>query len=263
MRAPVDTNSLPPALAARFAALRSTSNPPTSSSSRSGDTGDDILSRRLAQLETPTTDSRYSVLEEGEEGRVEVEVKTPDGSFTTLRDPVEHFLATLPSSPSSSPSLARSSSPPRQRQPLESGSRPSQDAVLSGIEVAFMRPSFGAAVGDLPGVRGGRGDEEDELVRRMRDEVELEGKVRRREEETAEEWEKRLERLKGVVPGSAAVREGTGVPEGSPPGLGELERAVEKRKRKERRKSGREDGSSNEEDTDSESDESSESTASE
>ncbi|GAA5982774.1 hypothetical protein JCM10908_006779 [Rhodotorula pacifica] len=279
MRDPVDTTALPADLAARFAALRtpaassadSDSAPASSRSPTSPQNSDthDLLERRLEQLSTPTK----SQVESG----VKVEMKgfspsstQPDrssGDNSIPDDEVERYLAdlqtpptdgddsiTLPSPPSVQPSrvpLARA------RQSIPSLS-PSLLDTLSGVEVQFFRPSLGAATGDLDvGAKGFEaGSAEDDLIRRLRDELQLEDKVNSRNEASTSRWEDRLEGLKGVVAGVPAATQPGGI--GTPPGLGELERQVKKRQkrreRRERRGSG-DDSSTDEEDTDTSSSE--------
>ncbi|GAA5853916.1 hypothetical protein JCM8547_008156 [Rhodosporidiobolus lusitaniae] len=235
MRAPVETNTLPPDLAARFAALRAPSAA-VSSSSRSPTSlpksTDDDLAARLARLETP---------KKGDESRIQVGVRTPETRDKEEEDPLVKFLAS-----SSPPSSLPPSSPSRldtyHHRALPVPSASALD-TLSGIEIEFMRPSLGSTVGDLGGEGGGEG-EEDDLLKRMRDELELEGRTREREEEAVGEWEKRLEGLRGVVSNSSAATNELGrgrLEDGPPPptGLGKLEKALRRReKRREKRRGG-------------------------
>ncbi|GAA5884080.1 hypothetical protein JCM6882_002131 [Rhodosporidiobolus microsporus] len=258
MRSPLDTTPLPADLAARFAALRAPSSAspsgapsddaPTSPSSKDSED----FAARLARLETPTRgdDAR----------RVPVQVKTPDGGhFGGDKDDeaVAAFLAAASSSPPplhpSSPTCTTSSY--RQKLPLPS---PSALDTLSGIEVQFIRrPSLGG-VGSLGEEEGlGEGGEEGDLLRRMQEEVDVEGRVRERDEAGVEGWEKRMEGLKGVVPGASSSTSSApaGLQDGPPPDVGELERAVRRRERRRAKKGGRageedeEETSSSEEET--------------
>lgn len=122
----------------------------------------------------------------------------------------------------------------RARQSIPSLS-PSLLDTLSGVEVQFFRPSLGAATGDLDAGFEAGGEEED-LIRRLRDELKLEEKVNARNEASTSRWDQRLEHLKGVVAGgSAPAPERTGGI-GTPPDLGELERQLQRRRlRRERR----------------------------
>ncbi|GAA6011202.1 hypothetical protein JCM10207_005537 [Rhodosporidiobolus poonsookiae] len=266
MRAPVDTNALPPDLAARFAALRAPSSPPappTCSSKQDPEEETDALAARLARLETPR---------KGEQDKVRVEVRTPPATWDGAdEDPLAAFLRSSASS-ASAPFAGSSTSPSRPPWPPRTAlPTPSSSALdtLSGIEVEFMRPSFGAAVGDLGG-EGGTTGEEEELMRRMGEEAQLEERVRGRDEEGVGRWEKRLEGLRGVAFGSGGAAgtvptagRGGGV-EGAPPELGELERALRKQKKKRGKRTGEgssdedEDGETSSEEEDSEEEDSEE-----
>ncbi|GAA5937270.1 hypothetical protein JCM10213_007180 [Rhodosporidiobolus nylandii] len=231
MRPPVETNTLPPDLAARFAALRGANvEPPTSSPSK--DTDED-LARRLERLETPT---------KGEgSAKVRVEVRTPPAGLSSKadeEDPISHFLSLPSSSPPPLPSHAtRFDARPVGLPSLLSLSRGAEEKA-SGVEVLFMRPSLGAAVGD--GAEGGAGEEEGELMSRMKEEVELEERVRQRDEASAEGWEKRLAGLRGVVPSSTSSTSSAVPPpdvlKDAPPRVDELEEAMRRRERRRRKK---------------------------
>lgn len=121
------------------------------------------------------------------------------------------------------------------------------------MEVQFFRPSLGAATGDLD-VADAKGFEagsaEDDLIRRLRDELSLEEKVTSRNEAITSSWDARLEGLKDVVAGGP-VAAGQAGSIGTPPDLGELERQLKKRQRKRDRRKGATDDDSDEDDTDS------------
>ncbi|GAA5836373.1 hypothetical protein JCM11251_001475 [Rhodosporidiobolus azoricus] len=256
MRSSLDTNTLPPDLAARFAALRAPSAPvsaspdtaPTSPSRDNKGNVDDFTAR-LARLETPVKGDK--------EGKVPVQVKTPDGSFGASKDDEDDAVtAFLLSTASSSPPPTNLSFSPtrsasyRHKLPLPS---PSALDTLSGIEVQFIkRPSLGG-----PGFFGedgglGEGGEEEDLMRRMREEMEIEGRVKKRDQEGVGEWEKRMEGLKGVVPSAGGPSSSAvgGLRDAPPRDVGELEGAMKRRvKRREKKK---QEGVSDEEETSSE-----------
>lgn len=118
------------------------------------------------------------------------------------------------------------------------------------MEVQFFRPSLGAATGDLD-VADAKGFEagsaEDDLIRRLRDELSLEEQVNSRNEASTSGWDARLEGLKGVVAGGP-VAAGQAGAIGTPPDLCELERQLKKRQRKRDRRRGATDDDSDEED---------------
>lgn len=102
------------------------------------------------------------------------------------------------------------------------------------------------------------GDEKDELMKRMRDELSVEGRENERNEDGMKRWEERMKGLRGVVPsGSSKQKEGEARIEkdlGDAPQLGDLERELAKRKRKEekKRKLGKVNSSSESEDSETE-----------
>ncbi|GAA5937382.1 hypothetical protein JCM3775_006597 [Rhodotorula graminis] len=177
------------------------------------------------------------------------------------RSPRSGPLDRLPSPPSSPP-LARA---PRRSIPSAARAAslsPSLLDTLSGVEVQFFRP--GPGIGDdapspveagelalaLGGPAGGRlSEEEEELMRRVRDEGEVELRQgtadREDDEDTARGWEARLAGLGGtgaapsgragggggaaaLGPGAAPAREG----------VDEVRRAARRRARKEKGRSG-------------------------
>ncbi|GAA5871438.1 hypothetical protein JCM3774_005600 [Rhodotorula dairenensis] len=257
MRGPVDSSTLPPDLAARFAALQAPAahTPDTTPRSPTSPRNDvsDPLERRLEQLITPTK----SQIERG----VKVEMKglSPPtagrrhsyGDQSLPDDEVEQYLAGLDSTSTDNEELIVLPSPPsvqpvrapgaRARQTIPSLS-PSLLDTLSGVEVQFFRPSLGAATGDVDADLEA-GSEADDLIRRLRDELKLEEKVNSRNEANASRWEERLEGLKGVVAGGARGPDRTGGI-GTPPDLGELERQLEKRRIKRQRDGENDDGTS-------------------
>ncbi|KAG0660754.1 hypothetical protein C6P46_004438 [Rhodotorula mucilaginosa] len=273
MRGPIDSNALPPDLAARFAALRAPAAPPAdattspqprSPTSKQSNEPDDPLERRLEQLSTPTKVQ----IERG----VKVEMKgfSPPradrthnhGDYSLPDDEVEQYIAGLDSATTDDQDSIVLPSPPtvqpvrapgaRARQSIPSLS-PSLLDTLSGVEVQFFRPSLGAATGDLD-VADAKGFEagsaEEDLIRRLRDELSLEEKVTSRNEASTSSWDARLEGLKGVVAGGP-VAAGQAGSIGTPPDLGELERQLKKRQRKRDRRRGATDDDSDEDDTDS------------
>lgn len=147
---------------------------------------------------------------------------------------------------------------------------PSLLDTLSGVEIQFFRPSRGAATGDVdPGPSGFEaGSQEDDLMRRLRDELKLEANVQAREEDAVAGFDARLQKLKefSAVEGAARMARGAEAGPGSgaeagalpdigqPPDLGELERP--RRKREKRLKAGKGEGSDSES-TDSSTEESS------
>lgn len=153
----------------------------------------------------------------------------------------------LPSPPTVQPVRAPGA---RARQSIPSLS-PSLLDTLSGVEVQFFRPSLGAATGDLDVADAKRfeaGSAEDDLIRRLRDELNLEEKVNSRKGASTSGWAARLEGLKGVVAGGPAGQAGS---IGTPPDLGELERQLRKQQRKRDRRRGATANDSDEDDTDS------------
>ncbi|BGP27997.1 hypothetical protein JCM10295v2_006984 [Rhodotorula toruloides] len=160
----------------------------------------------------------------------------------------------LPSPPSLDPSSP--SSPKTRAGRTVPALSPSLLDTLSGVEVQFFRPSLGASTSDVAPSSFGVSGEEDDLIRRLRDELSLEEKTRKRDEEGTKEWEKRLEGLKGVVAGSARTAGPEGDALGVPSELGELERGVKRKQKKARRSTADDsseasDESSSEESTDS------------
>ncbi|BGP35774.1 hypothetical protein JCM10296v2_007626 [Rhodotorula toruloides] len=265
MKSPLDTNALPPDLAARFAALRAPSSPPKPTSSPPGPTSSHFenVEQRLKRLETPTK-------EEVERG-VQVAVKgvpvrrlsrrlsgMTEASDDEGDEAVQRFLAeaqAVPSSPPlpSPPSLEPSSpSSPRARAGRTVPALgPSLLDTLSGVEVQFFRPSLGPSTGDVAPSSFGIGREEDDLIRRLRDELKVEEKTNKRDEEGTKEWEKRMEGLRGVAAGPARSAGLTEDALGVPPDLGELEKAVKRKQRKTRRRAA-DDSSEESDDTSSE-----------
>jgi len=105
-----------------------------------------------------------------------------------------------------------------------------------------MRPSLGASTGDSSFPLAG--EEEDELIKRMRDELRVEESTQKRSEAGVDEWEKRLEGLRGVVEGRPRKweeDERIAKSLGEVPELGELEKELEKRRQKKRVKKGSEE----------------------
>jgi len=101
-----------------------------------------------------------------------------------------------------------------------------------------MRPWLGASTGEDSSFPLAN-EEEDELIKRMRDELRVEESTQKRSEVGVEEWEKRLEGLRGVVGGRPRKweeDERVSKSLGEAPELGELERELEKRRRKKREK---------------------------
>ncbi|GAA5908749.1 hypothetical protein JCM5296_005759, partial [Sporobolomyces johnsonii] len=200
MKPPLATNALPPDLAARFAALRAPSRPPQDGE-REKEEGQSLdFDERLKKLEPPRAEESDPMVDDEAEDEA-----------------VARFLslATPPSDPDPFP---------RSRQPI-----PGSSALdtLSGIEIEFMRPSLGSAVGDFSldaGAEAGTGGEADDLLRRMRDELAVEASTRRRAGASAERWEARLGALKGVAAAAGPTRREVEERErlGKPPELGEL-----------------------------------------
>ncbi|GAA5895672.1 hypothetical protein JCM8208_005295 [Rhodotorula glutinis] len=296
----------PDTLTARLAALRATASRPLSSSSPSRESAptspshkkDDTaqLAERLARLRAPAGGSSSS----DEAGpRVPVGFKGVEELEGTVKvdDEVERFLRQVEEeeelgqgaagdagaqvesilrsrSPPSGPPLdlpSPPSSPPlsRARRSIPALS-PSLLDTLSGVEVQFFRPGLGDApppvdAGALGGATGMR-DEEEELMRRVGEEGEVElrqGEADREgEEETARGWEARLKGLGGVVPGADASsgRGGGGgtaaLGPGAPPpreGVDEVRRAARRGGRKGKVRSGSgSEGSSEETDSEEE-----------
>ncbi|GAA5873026.1 hypothetical protein JCM1840_007301 [Sporobolomyces johnsonii] len=199
MKPPLATNALPPDLAARFAALRAPHRPPQDGN-REKEEGKDLdFDERLKKLEPPRAEEPDPMVNDAED------------------EAVARFLS-LATPPSDPDPLARS------RQPI-----PGFSALdtLSGIEIEFMRPSLGSAVGDssLHAEAGGTGGgEADDLLRRMRDELAVEASTRRRADASAEGWEARMGALKGVAAAAGPTRREVEERErlGMPPELGEL-----------------------------------------
>lgn len=138
-----------------------------------------------------------------------------------------------------SPPLARA----RQHIPTLS---PSLLDTLSGVEVQFFRPSLGANTGDVDAGPSGfeAGSQEDDLLRRLRDELKLEATVRARDDENAAGWDDRLNKLKEFKTTAGSVSTSTAAPVsrseiGTPPDLGDLEREVRRRQKREAKKGGR------------------------
>lgn len=114
-----------------------------------------------------------------------------------------------------------------------------------------MRPSLGASTGDSSFPLAG--EEEDELIKRMRDELRVEESTQKRSEAGVDEWEKRLEGLRGVVEGRPRKweeDERIAKSLGEVPELGELEKELEKRRQKKREKKESEDSEETEESED-------------
>jgi len=106
-----------------------------------------------------------------------------------------------------------------------------------------MRPWLGASTGEDSSFPLAN-EEEDELIKRMRDELRVEESTQKRSEVGVEEWEKRLEGLRGVVGGRPRKwEEDERILKslGEAPELGELEKELEKRRRKKRVKKGSEE----------------------
>jgi len=72
----------------------------------------------------------------------------------------------------------------------------------------MRRPSLGAVTG-VSQFESEEDSEEGELMRRMRDELDIEDSTRKRREEGVGEWEKRFEGLKGVGEGGWTDRRGS------------------------------------------------------
>lgn len=155
----------------------------------------------------------------------------------------------LPSPPSLDPSSP--SSPKARAGRTVPALSPSLLDTLSGVEVQFFRPSLGASTGDVAPSSFGVGAEEDDLLRKLRDELSVEEKMRKRDEEGTKEWEKRMEGLKGVAAGPARSAGPTGDVLGVPPDLGELEKAVKRKQKKAKRRAAG-DSSEDSDDTSSE-----------
>ncbi|GAA6063826.1 hypothetical protein JCM10212_002583 [Sporobolomyces blumeae] len=206
------TDALPADLAARFAALRGPrpgARVPTGPSSSEAGTGQ----------EHDLLEERLRKLEppnEREGNRRGVEVHVND------HDRKDNFFATTALSESS----------------LD---------TLSGVEVQFMkRPSLGGGGGIEEAATG---DEGDELIRRMLDEVEVEDKASKRNEEGVKDWESRMDRLRRVGPASserggpdassseqATAGTGTGTVDESVPAVGDLEDELKRRRKREEKK---------------------------
>ncbi|GAA5939163.1 hypothetical protein JCM1841_003342 [Sporobolomyces salmonicolor] len=209
MKPPITTNALPPDLAARFAALRAPRRP-SQDEERSEGKGQSLdVDERLKRLEPPGTEEQRGVNVEANEA-------------------VARVLSL--STPSSRPPSADSDpdSPARCRPPLPSLALSSVD-TLSGLVIEYMRPSLGSSVGDVSLDAGAQGEEADDLLQRMRDEVVVEASTRRRADASADGWEARMGALKGVAaePTRREVEERERL--GTPPELGELARVMEKR----------------------------------
>ncbi|GAA5967560.1 hypothetical protein JCM3765_007394 [Sporobolomyces pararoseus] len=249
MKSPsVETNSLPPDLAARFAALRS---PPTAPrTEQPKDTVKDDLEARLKQLEPPTDTQIAKAVP------IEVNDQVSDES-------VEKFLESLSTEqlelPPSSPPHHHSSSSSTRNRKIPTLTESSLD-TLSGIEIEFMKRPQGST--DFSSSLSGGNDEEDELLKKMGDELSVEEKERGRNEGRVEKWEERLNGLKGVVPssGGGGERIRTSTLGDGPPELGELERELRRRKKREEK---RNEGKKGSDDEDSETDSESETTETE
>jgi len=175
---------------------------------------------------------------------------------------VEKFLQSLSTgnlSPPPPPPLAEAD-PKGRRKPRPTLTTNSLD-TLSGIEIDFMkRPTlegnnnFTSFSKDLDFDLGG--GEENELMRRMRDELDVEDRESKRNEKDVEKWEERIKGLKEGVTISSSTKDTSSVVNaerigGEVPQLGELERELNRRKKKEEKRRGRK-GSDSEDDSDSE-----------
>ncbi|GAA5902520.1 uncharacterized protein JCM6883_001432 [Sporobolomyces salmoneus] len=244
---PIETNSLSPDLAARLAALRSPSSVPSTSSKPPPTQAPPVdLEARLRALEPPTEKEREK----------SVPIQTNDD------EAVERFLKALEtsSSSSSSPLQVPLTAKGREKEMLPTLTDSALDN-LSGIEVEFMKPrptastSFGEGVSlsfelELEG-------EEGDLLQRIRDELNLESRESRRNEEKVEGWEERMNKLRqggagGRISSSSTIstQKPTGL--GEAPGLGGLEKELLRRRKRRKEKRARKGGESESEESETE-----------
>ncbi|GAA5949583.1 hypothetical protein JCM21900_002459 [Sporobolomyces salmonicolor] len=250
MKPPLTTNSLPPDLAARFTALRGPRRPSQDEERGEGKGPSLDFDERLKRLEPPRAEEQHGVTVEGNEA-------VRSSRSPVVRSEAERCVAVARvlslSAPSSRPPSADSDpdSPARPRLPLPSWALSSED-TLSGVVVEFMRPSLGSSVGDVSLDAGAPGEEADDLLQRMRDELVVEASTRRRAEASADRWEARREALKGVAAGPTRREVEERERLGTPPELGELARVVEKRCRRAKGTGGASETDSEEESDESE-----------
>ncbi|SGY84997.1 BQ5605_C009g05732 [Microbotryum silenes-dioicae] len=257
----------------RLAALRF-SNPSSSSPFPSGTlstikTGDGLakndeeedenLSQLLASLDVPDdtgddeSDDDTDFLNDGID--VPIQVKNVDEQVT-------HYLKTASQLPSTAtlPPLSSSTSQTKLEATLSSYETLAPNFV-SPIEVSFFTPPSTNLSGPSGGIRG---DEEEALMARLRDELSVERAVQSREGNVEDVWERRLSKMKEFRPITDPDKEreclerAKGLGEGPAlEGVEELQRRRKSRENKGRRKrgSGSEEDTDSEEDTESESDE--------
>ncbi|GAA6023846.1 hypothetical protein JCM11491_006316 [Sporobolomyces phaffii] len=250
MTPPVEGSSLPPDLVARFAALRSPRTPPPAPAEKR----DQDLETRLKRLEPPTD-------EQVDKG-IPIEINTADDDDDDDDAAVERFLlATLSAPRAAAPPLASDSRRRRDERTMTTMMSTEAFDSSSGIEIEFMRRSAALPAFGGPIDADADDDDEDDLIRRMRDEVKVEANTSRRNEAGVETWQARINGLRGVVGddngGGGQGERIRGLEDAPPPGLGRLERELDRRKRKdEKKRSQRHDD--DDDDSDSESDSESE-----